>query len=446
MMKSAARKTTSKNVLRAVAVALFLSSLALLVGCEGVSTASNGKQVSVGALSSSPATLSFGSVTVGKSQTLSGTVTNSGAASIAVSQITISGTGFTLNGMSAPMTLAAGQSANFSATFAPTTAGSANGNVTVMSSASNATLSIGVSGTGTTAVAQLGASATSLSFGSVTVGKNQSLSETITNNGGSSATISQVGISGTGFTLSGVTTPVTLAAGQSTTFSVEFAPSSAASDSGSVTITSDASDPTLTVALSGSGTTSVGQLGVSPATLPLGSVVDGTSGNASGSLTATGANVTVTAASTNNSAFSIGGLSLPVTISAGQSLPFTITFSPQTTGAASATLTVTSDASPTTSTEALTGTGTAAPTHTVSLSWDASTSSNISGYNVYRAVYTTSCGSYSKINPVLNTTTLYSDSTVVDGTSYCYAATAVNTSNEESSYSNIVSNIQIPPA
>ncbi|MGA7755525.1 MAG: choice-of-anchor D domain-containing protein, partial [Candidatus Sulfotelmatobacter sp.] len=233
---------------------------------------------------------------------------------------------------------------------------------------------------------------------------------------------------------------------QSTTFGVEFAPSSATSDSGSVTITSDASDPTLTVSLSGSGTTTVGQLGLSPSTLALGSVVDGTSGSASGSLTATGANVTVTAAATNNSVFSLGGLSLPVTIAAGQSLPFTITFSPQTTGAASATLTVTSDASPTTSTEALTGTGTAAPTHTVSLSWDASTSSSISGYNVYRAVYTNSCGSYSKINTVLNTTTLYADSTVVDGTAYCYAATAVNTSNEESGYSNIVSNIQIPPA
>jgi fibronectin type 3 domain-containing protein len=61
-------------------------------------------------------------------------------------------------------------------------------------------------------------------------------------------------------------------------------------------------------------------------------------------------------------------------------------------------------------------------------------------------VYTNSCGSYSKINSVLTTTTLYSDSTVVDGASYCYAATAVNTSNEESGYSNIVSNIQIPPA
>jgi len=449
MMKTAARKTTSKDALRAAFSLLLLASLAILVGCQGFSAGGTGIKNSssaAGTLASNLTSLSFGNVTVGKSQTLSATVTNSGASSVAVSQITISGTGFSLSGMTAPVTLAAGQSATFSATFAPTTAGSANGNVTVTSNASNTSMAIGVSGVGTTAVAQLGVSSTSLSFGSVTVGKNQSLSETITNNGGSSATISQVGITGTGFTLSGISTPVTLAAGQSTTFGVEFAPSSAASDSGSVTITSDASAPTLTVSLSGSGTTVVGQLGVSPSTLALGSVVDGTSGPASGSLTATGANVTVTAATTNNSVFSLGGLSLPVTIAAGQSLPFTITFSPQTAGAASATLTVTSNASPTTSTEALTGTGTAAPTHTVSLSWDASTSSSVSGYNVYRAVYTNSCGSYSKINSVLTTTTLYSDSTVVDGASYCYAATAVNSSNEESGYSNIVSNIQIPPA
>ncbi len=57
----------------------------------------------------------------------------------------------------------------------------------------------------------------------------------------------------------------------------------------------------------------------------------------------------------------------------------------------------------------------------------------------------TSCGSYAKINSLLDTSTLYTDSSVVDGTSYCYATTAVNTSNEESGYSNIVSNLQIPP-
>ncbi len=295
-------------------------------------------------------------------------------------------------------------------------------------------------------VGSLGSNPANLNFGSVTLGKNQTLSTSITNSGGSSVTISQVSVSGTGFTMSGVNTPLTLSAGQSTALSINFAPSAAGTVNGSVMITSNASDASLSIPLSGSGTTSLGQLGASPATLNVGSVVVGTSGTASGNLSATGANVTITAASTTNSAFSLGGISLPVTIAAGQSLPYTITFSPTTAGSLSATFTVTSDASPAITTAGLTGTGTAAPTHTVTLSWDATTSPGISGYNIYRAVYTTSCGSYAKINSVLNTSSSYSDSTVSDGLSYCYAATAVNTSNQESGYSNIVSALQIPPA
>ena len=292
----------------------------------------------------------------------------------------------------------------------------------------------------------LGSTPASLSFGTVTVGKAQSLSGTVTNTGGSSVTISQVEISGTGFALGSISAPVTLTAGQSSTFSIKFAPTTTGTANGNVTVTSDASNTTLTIAVSGTGTTAVGQLAVSPTSLSLGNVVDGTSASVSGNLTASGANVTITGASTNNSVFTLGGLSLPVIIPASQSVPFTITFSPQVPGTASATLTVTSNAQPSTTTEALTGTGAAAPTHSVNLSWNASSSSNIFGYNVYRAVYstsTTSCGSYTKINSVLNTTTLYTDSTVVNGTSYCYGATAVNTSNQESSYLNIVSNIQI---
>jgi fibronectin type 3 domain-containing protein len=84
-------------------------------------------------------------------------------------------------------------------------------------------------------------------------------------------------------------------------------------------------------------------------------------------------------------------------------------------------------------------------THAVNLSWTASTSSDVSGYNIYRATYIDSCGSFLKINSTLNTSTLYTDSEVIDGTSYCYAATTVNTRNEESSYSNIAINVQIPP-
>ncbi len=200
-----------------------------------------------------------------------------------------------------------------------------------------------------------------------------------------------------------------------------------------------------TAASSHSSTVTTGPLVVTPSTLGVGSVAAGSSGTAAGSLTAGSVSVTVTAASTNNSAFTVGGLSLPLTISAGQSFPFTVTFSPQSAGAASATLTFASDAQPSTATENLTGTGTAAgSTHIVSLSWNASTSPNISGYNVYRAMYSTSCGSLSKINSELNTGTLYTDSAVTDGASYCYATTAVNSSNEESAYSNIASAVQIP--
>jgi hypothetical protein len=284
----------------------------------------------------------------------------------------------------------------------------------------------------------------SLDFGTLTVGNKQTLSETVTNSGGASVTVSAIAVTGTGFTLSGATAPLTLAAGQSATVSVSFTPQSAGAASGSVTITSTASNATLTIPVSGTGTTASAQLNVSPTTLGLGSVVVGSSGTASGSLAASGANVTVTAATSNNSVFSVGGLPLPVTIPAGQSAPFTVTFGPQVAGAVSAVLTFNSDAQPATTTETLTGTGTAASNHSVNLSWNASTSSNITGYNIYRALYQTSCGSYSKINSVLNTSTLYTDSSVANGKSYCYASTAVNTSNEESGYSNIVSNVQIP--
>jgi hypothetical protein len=187
-------------------------------------------------------------------------------------------------------------------------------------------------------------------------------------------------------------------------------------------------------------------LTATPAPIAIGSVVAGTSGSATGSLTASGANVTVTAASSNNSRFVISGLSLPVTIVAGASASFTVTFSPVVAGADAATLTFTSNAQPSTTTDTANGTGTAAPVHSVSLSWNASTSSGVSGYNIYRAVYTTSCGSYSKINgTMLDTLTTYTDSAVTDGTNYCYATTAVNSSNEESGYSNIVTDVQIPP-
>jgi hypothetical protein len=190
---------------------------------------------------------------------------------------------------------------------------------------------------------------------------------------------------------------------------------------------------------------STGQLSITPATIAVGNVSEGSSGTATATLSASGNSVTLESVVSDNSAFTMSGLSLPLTIAAGQSASFTVTFSPMITGAQTGALTFTSNAQTATTMAALTGTGTAASTHSVALSWNASTSANILGYNVYRAVYTSSsCGSYSKVNSVLNTGTIYTDFSVTNATSYCYTSTAVNTSNEESAYSNVVSNVQVP--
>ncbi len=287
--------------------------------------------------------------------------------------------------------------------------------------------------------------AAALNFGTVTAGTTKTLTVSVSNTGSTSLTISSASVSTKYFSVTSPSLPATIAAGQSASLVVAFTPNAAGNFTATAAIGSNASSAVTNITLSGNGTTSSAQLAVSPATLNLGSVVVGSSGSASGTLTASGADVTITGATTSNSVFSIGGLSLPTTIPAGQSVSYSITFSPLTAGTANATLTLASNAQSSTTTEALSGSGTAAPTHTVNLSWNASSSSGISGYNIYRAVYTSSaCGSFSKINSAVDTTTLYTDGSVVDGTSYCYAATAVNTSSQESSYSNIASNVQIP--
>ncbi len=71
--------------------------------------------------------------------------------------------------------------------------------------------------------------------------------------------------------------------------------------------------------------------------------------------------------------------------------------------------------------------------HYVSLSWTASTSSNLAGYNLYRG--TASSGPFTKVNLSLINSTSVVDNTVVPGQTYYYVATAVDTSNNESAYS-----------
>jgi hypothetical protein len=71
----------------------------------------------------------------------------------------------------------------------------------------------------------------------------------------------------------------------------------------------------------------------------------------------------------------------------------------------------------------------AAASHIVDLKWDASTSKDVAGYNVYRGP---DGQKWEKINDSLIASTFFDDSTVTDGSTYYYSATSVSVSGEES--------------
>jgi len=83
------------------------------------------------------------------------------------------------------------------------------------------------------------------------------------------------------------------------------------------------------------------------------------------------------------------------------------------------------------------GQGCVVGTHSVTVSWGASTAGTypIAGYNVFRAP-STAPTAYVQINPTLVTTALtYTDAAVSNSTTYYYAVQAVDTQGTPSAYS-----------
>jgi hypothetical protein len=245
-------------------------------------------------------------------------------------------------------------------------------------------------------------------------------------------TILQATVAGTGFSIGGLNVPITLNPGASVTFSTVFAPLSAGNAGGSITVRSDAANPTLTLSLTGTGAAQ-GQLILTPTAVDFGKVTVGSNATKAGSLSASGTSIVVSSANLTSVEFSLTGISFPLTIAAGQSMPFALTFAPQTSGTATAILSFTSNAS-NAPTETLSGDGVSPPQHDVSLTW--TTGSGAVGYNVYRGG--NPGGPYARINSVLDASATYSDTGVQAGQTYYYVATAVDGSGMESAYSNEV--------
>jgi hypothetical protein len=188
---------------------------------------------------------------VGNSTSQTAHITNAGPSKVTISKVTVAGSGYSVSGINVPLELPAGQTLTYTASYKPSSAGNVNGSLTLVSDASNSNLAIVLSGTGV-APGQLTVSPSSLSFGSVNVGQNKSLGGTVTA-GSTDITVSSANLNGTAFALSGITLPRTIAAGQSATFTVTFAPNSSGTSSGSVSFVSNASNSPGTTNLSGTG-------------------------------------------------------------------------------------------------------------------------------------------------------------------------------------------------
>jgi fibronectin type 3 domain-containing protein len=113
-----------------------------------------------------------------------------------------------------------------------------------------------------------------------------------------------------------------------------------------------------------------------------------------------------------------------------------VQFAPTAAGAANGSVNILSNATGSTSSVSLSGTGVApAVSHSVDLSWGASTSS-VTGYNIYRSKVSGS--SYAKVNGSLVGGASYADSSAQSGQTYYYVATSVDASGNESVFSNEV--------
>jgi hypothetical protein len=274
------------------------------------------------------------------------------------------------------------------------------------------------------------------SFGKVDVGSSSSYSIQLTNSGNKTLHITSKSIQGSAFSFGSFPVPMKIQPGASIELPVIFTPTGKGYTDGTVTLASNAPNSPLSIHVAGTGIYAANaELEVSPLTLSFGNVTVGSSATLQATLTATNTAVTISSDQSTSSEFAILGLSLPITIQAGQSVQFTVQFTPNASGKASAKAGFISNALNSPTVEQLNGTGVAQAAHNVYLTWEPGSGSPV-GFNIYRGI--AQAGPFTEINTALDSTTNYTDYTVVSGTTYYYVTTEVNAQGEESAYSNVV--------
>jgi Abnormal spindle-like microcephaly-assoc'd, ASPM-SPD-2-Hydin len=223
-----------------------------LISAASVASSSSFQGATSKRLAASPSSVGFGNIQVGSSRTQHETLTNSGNSTVTISKAAITGAGFSLRGLGLPLSLHQGHSVTFSVLFTPRVGGSTSGRIAVVSNASNSVLNIALAGTGISA-GRLTSSPTAFNFGSVTIRTGKTLTAMLTATG-SSVKISSATSTSPEFSLGGLSFPTTIAPGQSASFTLTFTPAASGTASGSISLTSNATDTPMVETLTGSGT------------------------------------------------------------------------------------------------------------------------------------------------------------------------------------------------
>src|SRR5258708_11720438 len=382
------------QVLNSIALSAAILCTGILGGCAGIVSGTKSVR-GQGAFQVSPTAVNFGNVGVGKQTTQTVAVANTGTMPVSITQATMSNPQFSLTGVTLPLSVATGQAGSFTVAVTPSATGTLTGTLTVQGSDGAAPAVVNLSATAVATAAAISLTPSSANFGSVAVGATNSQTIQIGNTGNSVLTITQASVTGTGFSTTSLTLPLSINPGQSSTFNAQYQPAAAGAASGSLTIVSNAPTSPSVISLTGTGVAATQVLSLSTNTVSFGNVDTGTSSTQTVTVTNTGnSNVQIFQITPSRTRYSLRGARVPITLTPSQKLTFSVIFGPTVTGTVSGGVAITSNATGSPSAITLSGSGVVPVPHTVSLSWTASTST-VNGYNVYRS--TTSGAGHTKL-------------------------------------------------
>jgi hypothetical protein len=400
-----------------------------MAASEDAVSVRHGNSARFGRLVVEPEILHFKDAVLGQVYVQPVTLTNRGRSAVVIWDVDRSNANFRLRAMKLPLRLAPGESVSLEIGYVPNRRGRVDTDFIFRSSRSTH-LVLHADGNGATE--GLISNPRKVDFGNVPMGRREHLPVTLTNSNSESLTLTRASASGGEFGFWGLDLPVTLAPGESITFNATFAPRRTGGSAGRIIL--DTPGVNLAIRLDGEGSP-VGQLSTAPIQLSFGNVTVGACATLTGRLVAGAADVTIYSAGITSSEFALSGISFPLTIPAGQSKFYKMTFSPSSSGEASAIISFQSSSADSRIEQALVGIGTRGQSHSVNLSWNPG-SSGVVGYNVYRA--NSSGGPYSRINSAPDPSTSYLDTTVFGGQTYFYVTTAIASNGKQSAFSNWV--------